>query len=245
MKSFSIRRVAHYARYHYSVTRFNYLSYIVAMIALPALFGILGKSLHAAEGMLIPIYIYAGLAMAVATTRMMRGRGTKIMDSVLPVTAAERHVFNVFNLAVVYPVLFAFVAAVALGIVSIFDEFSISFGDAYYMLVYDTLLQWPIYVFVQIVCSASLLINILARRSLILAYTLTFFGGMTLLLLSIFGVGVLFESLSFDFYFGPEDMPSQSTLDAIAVIFKVLYCLIPVAIYALGYVALRKRQVKW
>ena len=245
MKSFSIRRVAHYARYHYSVTRFNYLSYIVAMIALPALFGILGKSLHTAEGMLIPIYIYAGLAMAVATTRMMRGRGTKIMDSVLPVTAAERHVFNVFNLAVVYPVLFAFVAAVALGIVSIFDEFSISFGDAYYMLVYDTLLVWPIYVLIQIVCSASLLINILARRSLILAYTLTFFGGMTLLVLSIFGVGVLFESLSFDVHFGPEDMPSQSTLDAIAVIFKVLYCLIPVAIYALGYVALRKRQVKW
>ena len=241
MKSFSISRVAHYARYHYSVTRFNYLSYILAMIALPTLFGILRKNLHTAEGMLIPIYIFAGVAMAVATTRTMRGRGTKIMDGVLPVTAAERHVFNVFNLAVVYPVLFAIVAAVTLGIVSVFNKASISFGEAYWMLAYDTLLEWPVYVLIQIGCSTALLINLFARRSLILAYMIAFFGYMTLLVLFVLGMQWLSDNVEFSWSFNP----TAAERDVIRYILETIFCLIPVAIYTLCYVVLRKRQVKW
>ena len=241
MKSFSISRVAHYARYHYSVTRFNYLSYILAMIALPTLFGILGKNLYTAKGMLIPIYIFAGIAMAVATTRPMRGRGTKIMDGVLPVTAAERHVFNVFNLAVVYPVLFAIVAAVTLGIVSIFNKVSISFGEAYWMLAYDTLLEWPVYVLIQIGCSTALLINLLARRSLILAYMIAYFGSQALLVLFFFGMEWLSGNVEFSWSFNP----TAAERDVIRYILETIFCLIPVAIYTLCYVVLRKRQVKW
>ena len=153
--------------------------------------------------MLIPIYIFAGVAMAVATTRTMRGRGTKIMDSVLPVTAAERHVFNVFNLAVVYPVLFAIVAAVTLGIVSIFNKASISFGEAYWMLAYDTLLEWPVYVLIQIGCSTALLINLFARRSLILAYMIAYFGSQALLVLFFFGMEWLSDNVEFSWSFNP------------------------------------------
>ncbi len=241
MKSFSISRVAHYARYHYSVTRFHYLSFILAMIALPTLFGILGKDLYTAKEMLIPIYIFAGVAMAVTTTRTMRGRGTKIMDGVLPVTAAERHVFNVFNLAVAYPVLFAFVAAVTLGIVSVFNKASISFGEAYSQLAEDTLLDWPVYVLIQIGCSTALLINLLARRSLILAYMIAFFGSQTLLVLFVLGMQWLSDNVEFDWSFNPTD----AEMDAIEYTLKTLFCLIPVAIYTLCYVVLRKRQVKW
>lgn len=241
MKSFSISRVAHYARYHYSVTRFNYLSYILAMIALPTLFGILGKNLYTAERMLIPIYIFAGVAMAVATTRTMRGRGTKIMDGVLPVTAAERHVFNVFNLTVVYPVLFAIVAAVALGIVSIFNKVSISFSEAYALLAEDTLLEWTVYVIMQIGCSAALLINLLARRSLILAYMIAFFGNLSLFVLFVVGMQWLSDNVEFSWSFNPTD----AEMDAIKYALKTLFCLIPVAIYTLCYIVLRKRQVKW
>ena len=241
MKSFSIRRVAHYARFHYSVTRFNYLSYILAMIALPTLFGILGKNLYTAKEMLIPIYIFAGVAMAVATTRTMRGRGTKIMDGVLPVTAAERHVFNVFNLAVVYPVLFALVAAVTLGIVSVFNKASISFGEAYALLAEETLLEWSAYVFIQIGCSTALLINLLARRSLILAYMIAFFGYMTLLVLFVLGMQWLSQNVEFDLSIGPDDI----SWDTVRYTLQTIFCLIPVAIYTLCYVVLRKRQVKW
>lgn len=241
MKSFSMRRVAHYARYHYSVTRFNYLSYILAMIALPTLFGILGKNLYTAGDMLAPIYIFAGIAMAVTTTRTMRGRGTKIMDSVLPVTAAERHVFNVVNLAVVYPVLFAIVAAVVLGIVSIFNESSWTFCKAYSQLAEEALLWWPTYIIIQIGCSTALLINLLARRSLILAYVITFFGSLTLLVSFIYGMEWLSDNVEFSWSFNPTDAES----DAIEYTLKTIFCMIPVAIYTLCYVVLRKRQVKW
>lgn len=241
MKSFSISRVAHYARYHYSVTRFNYLSYILAMIALPTLFGILDKRLYTAWDMLIPIYIFAGIAMAVTTTRTMRGRGTKIMDGVLPVTAAERHVFNVVNLAVVYPVLFAIVATVVLGIVSIFNESSWTFCEVYSELVEYTLLDWAVYVLIQIGCSTALLINLLARRSLILAYMITFFGSMTLLVLFVFGMQWLSDNVEFSWSFNPTD----AERDAIEYTLKTIFCMIPVAIYTLCYVVLRKRQVKW
>lgn len=241
MKSFSISRVAHYARYHYSVTRFNYLSFILAMIALPTLFGILSKNLYTAKEMLMPIYIFAGVAMAVTITRTMRGRGTKIMDGVLPVTAAERHVFNVFNLAVVYPVLYAIVAAVALGIVSLFNRDMLDFGVAYSMLAYDTLLEWPIYVLMQIGCSTALLINLLARRSLILAYMIAFFGSQTLLVLFVLGMQWLSDNVEFSWSFNP----TEAEMDVIRYILETIFCLIPVAIYTLCYIVLRKRQVKW
>lgn len=241
MKSFSISRVAHYARYHYSVTRFNYLSYILAMIALPTLFSILGKDLYMAKDILILIYIFAGVAMAVATTRTMRGRGTKIMDGVLPVTAAERHVFNVFNLAVAYPVLFAIVAAVALGIVSIFNKDSWTFCEVYSLLAEDTLLEWRVYVLIQIGCSTALLINLLARRSLILAYMIAFFGSQTLLVLFVLGMQWLSGNVEFNWSFNP----TEAEMDVIEYTLKTLFCLIPVAIYTLCYVVLRKRQVKW
>ena len=241
MKSFSLLRVAHYARYHYSVTRFNYLSYILAMIALPTLFGILDENLYTAKEMLIPIYIFAGVAMAVATTRTMRGRGTKIMDGVLPVTAAERHVFNVVNLAVAYPVLFAIVAAVALGIVSLIKGYMSGFGEAYLQLAEDTLLKWEIYVLIQIGCSTALLINLLARRSLILAYMIAFFGSQTLLVLFFYGMVWLLDNVEFSWSFNP----TAAEKDVIEYTLKTIFCMIPVAIYTLCYVVLRKRQVKW
>ena len=179
--------------------------------------------------------------MAVATTRTMRGRGTKIMDGVLPVTAAERHVFNVFNLVVVYPVLFAIVAAVTLDIVSVFNKASISFSEAYALLAEDTLLEWTVYVLTQIGCSAALLINLLARRSLILAYMIAFFGSQALLVLFFFGMEWLLDNVEFSWSFNP----TEAEMDAIKCALKTIFCLIPVAIYTLCYVVLRKRQVKW
>jgi hypothetical protein len=211
------------------------------MIALPTLFGILSKNLYTAKEMLIPIYIFAGIAMAVATTRTMRGRGTKIMDGVLPVTAAERHVFNVCNLAVAYPVLFAFVAAVSLGIVSLIKGYMSGFGEAYLQLAEDTLLKWEIYVLIQIGCSTALLINLLARRSLILAYMIAFFGSQTLLVLFFYGMQWLLDNVEFSWSFNP----TEAEKDAIECTLKTIFCMIPVAIYTLCYVVLRKRQVKW
>jgi hypothetical protein len=109
------------------------------------------------------------------------------------------------------------------------------------MLAYDTLLEWTAYVFVQIGCSTALLINLLARRSLILAYVITFFGSLTLLVSFIYGMEWLSDNVEFSWSFNPTD----AEMDAMEYTLKTLFCLIPVAIYTLCYVVLRKRQVKW
>ena len=243
MKSFSLRRVAHYARYHYSVTRFHYLSFIVAAIALPTLFGILNNSLLMLPSMLVAIYLFGGIAMAVSATRTMRGRGTKIMDGVLPVSAAERQVFNIFNLAIVYPLLFIVITVVALGVVVPFNEDDYATFGSEFMRIWDyAFIEWASYVAVQIICSSSLLINICARRSLVFAYTLVFFIILGGLVIFVNGMEWLFENVSYDLQ---VELDFDSWSGFIEYTFKTLYCMIPVAIYALGYVALRKRQVKW
>lgn len=241
MKSFSLLRVAHYARYHYSVTRFHYLSFIVAAIALPTLFGILNNSLQMLPSMLVAIYMFGGVAMAVSTTRTMRGRGTKIMDGVLPVSAAERQVFNAFNLCVVYPLLFVVISVMALGAVVPFNEDDyVTFGGEF-MRIWDyAFMEWASYVAVQIICSSSLLINICARRSLLFAYVLVFFAMFGCLVMFVSGMEWLFENVSFDLQ---VDFDSWSGF--MEYMFKTLYAMIPVGLYLLGYVALRKRQVKW
>ncbi len=254
MKSFSLRRIAHYARYHYSVTRFHYLSFIVAAIGFPALMGILNNSLAILPSMLVAIYMFGGVAMAVSTTRTMRGRGTKIMDGVLPVSALERQIFNVFNLGVVYPLLFVVIAVAALGAVVPFNESDYTtFSSAFMSLWDDAIWYWAVYVFVQVVCSTSLLINICARRSLIFAYVLVFFicfGGLVVFVsgmewLSDNGyldwLRVWLNSLDFEVYIDID----ESWTKYLEYLFKILCFMVPAAIYALGYVALRRRQVKW
>lgn len=248
MKSFSLRRVAHYARYHYSVTRYHYLSFVVAAIALPTLFGVLNHSLQIVPPMLVAIYLFGGVAMAVSTTRPMRGRGTKILDGVLPVSAAERQVFNAFNLCVMFPLLFAVISAVALGAVSLFNEDDyITFGSAFANIWDYALGEWATYVAVQIICSACLLINICARRSLVFAYAMLFFASMAALVLFVCGMEWLSENvyMNWEFDVNWEFEISDRMEQVILYTIKTLYVMIPVSLYLLGYVALRRRQVKW
>ena len=101
MKSFSLRRLANYARYHYSVTRQNYIRLIVAIMAFPILFGIMGRSVWTAANIIGAIYCFAGIAVAGACANSMRVKGLRVMDGVLPVSTAERYLFSVLNLSVV------------------------------------------------------------------------------------------------------------------------------------------------
>lgn len=242
MKSFSLRRVAQYARYHYTVTRFNYLRLIVAIVACPALFGIMQHNIFTSTSILVAIYLFAGISVAVACTHSMRGRGTKIMDGTLPVSPAERYVFSIFNLAVVYPFGFAVISALTLAIVAIFNEFPLTFSDCYMQLINEAILLWPVYVLVQIVCSSSLLINMLARRSLILAYVIAFACNLALTCL------LAWTGVECNFYVNGIERSVEFGDGALEVTLwaaQSIYIALPIVLYALGYVALRKRQVKW
>ena len=242
MKSFSLRRVAQYARYHYSVTRFNYIRLMLAVLACPLLFGIMNKDIQMSTSILIAIYLFAGISVAVACTHSMRGKGTKIMDGILPVSTAERHIFNMVNLCIVYPAVFALLSALSLAIVSLFNESPTTYSQCMEQLIDEALLLWPVYVLVQIICSSSLLINLLARRSLIIAYVIALIVTITLLW-SIGKIGmecfIYVNGQTSSVVFG------DGGLKIAGWIFKSLYIATPIVLYALSYVALRKRQVRW
>ena len=73
-----------------------------------------------------------------------------------------------FNSAVVMPLLFvvASLSVLLIGLVTFED----TFGVEYVLTLFfdEVFLRWPLYLFVQITAAGALLINLLARRSLLM-----------------------------------------------------------------------------
>ena len=248
MKSFSIRRVAHYARYHYTSMRNNYLGMLLTMLAFPVVIGIMDKSVISAVDISMPIYLFAGIAFALRTTWAMRNKGTLVLDSALPVSKGERFTFMLFNLVVAYPLACFAVAALAILIVAPFSmEGTIAEAMNDYFILYA--FRWnTVYVVVQIVASASLLINLAARRSLIVAYI----GAIVGVIAFIVGASYAGVQLANALY----DMDSSEWVDLMVAdieanielvnwIIITIFVSIPIVFYALAYSVLRRRQVKW
>lgn len=237
MRGYSFRRVAQYARYHYTSQMKNYLSLFLVCVAFPVLFGILSRDVFVAEGISTAIYTLGGLAFALRTTYAMRQRGTKVMECSLPVSNEERMTFMLLNLLLVFP-LFVFVTAI-LGMVIVypFTDYSIDIIPVLTSVVRETFLSWSLYVFVQLVMSVSLFLNIIAGRNLFVVYLGTFVGVMVFLgVMARVGVHLLMN-LEPGYY-----VESYEFNDTIAT---VVYILMPVLFYALSYWALRRRQMKW
>jgi hypothetical protein len=70
---------------------------------------------------------------------------------------------------------------------------------------------------------------------------ITFFGSLTLLVLCVLGMQWLSDNVEFSWSFNP----TEAEIDAMECTLRTIFCMIPVAIYTLCYVVLRKRQVKW
>ena len=147
--------------------------------------------------------------------------------------------FMLFNGAVVFPLVVAVTAAIAMTLTTPFIYAPVSLGYELWRLLSDVLFYWPIYILVQIIFSSSLLINIMARRNLLLAYVVAFVGVMTLFgIMGRVGLEIMIRNEEqVNAFFSNFSIPEPIGI--------TLYVLIPVCLYALGYVALRKRQVKW
>lgn len=247
MKSFSIRRVARYARYHYTSMRNNYLGMLLTMLAFPVVIGIMDKDTCVAAEISMPIYLFAGIAFALRTTWAMRNKGTLVLDSALPVSKGERFTFMLFNLAVAYPLACFAVAALSMLIVAPFSmegTIAKAMNDYFVRFVFE----WPVYVIVQIVASASLLINLAARRSLIVAYI----GAIVGVIAFIVGTSYAGVQLANALY----DMDSSEWVDLMVAdieanielvkwIIIAIFVSTPIVFYAIAYSVLRRRQVKW
>ena len=210
---------------------------MLTIVAMPILFGILSRSMSTVFGIAMSIYLLGGLAFAIRTTFAMRNRSTKIMESVIPVSNAERFTVMLFNLVVVFPVMIAILFTVAMAVVSLFaydGSLLVNIKDMWV----DGFLEWPVYVLSQIVCAISLLTNLLARRNLFIAYLITIVGSIVLsAILTRIGVEFLINA--------GDDVVFINFIEILEWVGITIYSLSPVVFYAFAYLALRKRQMKW
>ena len=207
---------------------------VLSIVAMSAIGGILNRSVITVADASMAIYLFGTIAQAMRTTYTMRNRATMVLESVVPVSNGERFTFMLFNLAVAFPVTMVLSSIVAMAIVVPFNYSDIPFMTALDYMMQSFCLQWPIYVLVQLLASASLLINLLARRSLLMSYVVAFVAVVLLL----WGLVEILAASPLPFN------PVRDT-EYIAEVAMTLYCLVPVILYALCYVALRRRQMKW
>lgn len=236
MKGYSLSRVAQYARYHYISQSKNYLSLLFTMFAMPALIAILSRDMLDVPGIAMAIYLFGAIGFAVRTTFSMRERTSKVREMTLPVSAEERMTFMFFNLAVAYPLACLITASLAIVVTYPFS-YSREIGAAFEQLLSDGFLEWPVYIIVQIIASSSLLINLLARRNLFVAYLGAFAGVVTFLAIMGRAVVEILENFDDQLQYVDVYLPEPVAI--------TLFCLVPVVIYAFAYLALRRRQMKW
>ena len=236
MKGYALSRVAQYARYHYISQGKNYLSLWFTMFAMPALIAILSRDMRDVPGIATAIYLFGSIGFAVRTTFSMRERTSKVREMTLPVSAEERMTFMFFNLAVAYPLACLITASLAIVVAYPFS-YSRDIGAAFEELLSSGVLEWPIYIIVQIIASSSLLINLLARRNLFVAYLGAFAGVVTFLAITGRAVVEILENFDDQLQYVNVYLPEPVAI--------TLFCLVPVVIYAFAYLALRRRQMKW
>ncbi len=236
MKKFSLKRVVEYLRYIYTVQAKNYTWNVLAMFIVPLFFGILnrGESIVTASGMSLFVYMVAAWVFPVREMWTLRQRGTKVMAMTLPVSTEERWLAMLFNLAVVFPVVAIVTSVLAIVVAKPFDSCDIELGDYIIGHLDGFYLDWTGYVLVQLFASVSLFMAAISRRSIMLTYVIAIVG-VILLLYGVVGIAVERE-----WYINIE-----ANIEAVELAGKIVYCLFPVVFYALSYIALKRRQVKW
>lgn len=235
MKSFSLSRVAQYARYHYVTESRSYVWNWLSMFGLPLLFAILSRDASTVMALSVVCYAVSAFVVPLRTINPLRTRGKNVLAMSLPVSNEERWVFMLFDLAVVMPLAIGVTMVLATLCASFFDP-----GCSVEALLneeFDYIFAFESYVAMQIVASLSLLVGLLSRR-IALTYSLLFLGFVLFLRV----IAFFLETVDWEnFYTFTIEVDSQT----VETILKVVFSLIPVLLYGFSYLALRRRQMKW
>ena len=235
MKSFSLSRVAQYARYHYVTESRSYVWNWLSMFGLPLLFAIMSRDASTVMALSVVCYAVSAFVVPLRTINPLRTRGKNVLAMSLPVSNEERWVFMLFDLAVVMPLVICVTMVLATLCASFFDP-----GCSVEALLneeFDYIFAFESYVAMQIVASLSLLVGLLSRR-IALTYSLLFLGFVLFLRV----IAFFLETLDWgNLYTVTIDVDSQT----VETILKVVFGLIPVLLYGFSYLALRRRQMKW
>ena len=237
MRVFSLSRVANYMRYNYTVQSRNYAWNVLSMFAVPLFFAVLSRDASVVSGMSHFVYIVAAVVFPVREVMLMRDRSTRTLAMTFPVSNEERWVAMVVNLALIFPIA-SMVATVLAFIVAepfnLYDSSMITLGSSISLHFDEVYFEWSLWVFVQLLASSSLFLAIMARRSLVLAYVGAFVGVILFVYCTVY---VVVDNEWF--------LNIEAHIESVEIVGKTLFCLLPVFFYALSYVALCKRQVKW
>ena len=241
MKNNTLCGIVNYARYHYTTQYKLYLTLVLQLSLIPLFFGIITRDAESAYAMSVAVYIFGCFGLSRILVLPMRERGTKIMEMTLPVTSCERMGFMLLNCVVLYPLTAFVMGALAVTLSTPFNygEFDL-LGQIGEMAV-DNYFFYGIYIFIQMVLSGALIINLLARRNLIVSYLISFVVVVVFATLVIrLGLEVL---IRFDEY--NENIENIVFVSIPQWLGILIYVLIPTTMYGVSYLLLRKRQVKW
>ena len=183
MKSFSLSRVAQYARYHYVTESRSYVWNWLTMFGLPLLFAIMSRDASTVMALSVVCYAVSAFVVPLRTINPLRTRGKNVLAMTLPVSNEERWVFMLFDLAVVMPLVIGVTMVLATLCASFFDP-----GCSVEALLneeFDYIFAFESYVAMQIVASLSLLVGLLSRR-IALTYSLLFLGFVLFLRVMVF-----------------------------------------------------------
>lgn len=237
MREFSLSRVFNYMRYCYTAQAKNYAWNVLCLFFIPLFFALLGRDISVVSGMSQFVYIVAAVVFPVREVWLMRDRSTRTLAMTLPVSNEERWVAMVINLAVIFPMvsmittILAFVAAEPF---SLYDSSMLTLGSSISLHLNETYFEWSLWVFVQLLVSSSLFLAIMARKSLVITYLGAFIGFVLFMYSSVYLI------IDNEWFANVEVY-----IDSAELIVKCIFCMLPVLFYALSYVALRRRQVKW
>ena len=243
MKSYSLGRVFQYARYHYAVMQSGYLMRLLIILGLPLFIGLMGRDVENAIEVAAIIYFFASIGFASLSVYPMRERGMKILEMSVPVSKCERMSFLLLNMAVIYP-LFVTISTFVVALITAFVDPDIYNIKELLLEMYDNGFgDWWLYVTCQFFGAGALLINLLARRNLFVAYLIAFISFIALFSCVGWVLGAMSEmNIIYD---NTIYISEQVFADVVEPIIKVVYSCLPAIIYAICYVVLCKRQLKW
>lgn len=215
---------------------------LLMMVGIPLLFGVLTRDYHAVKDLVVAFYTFSAFGSALFATTALRERGRKTMEATIPVSNEERMAFMVFNSAVIFPLMSMATGVLALTLGAPFYYGDYSLVQIIGSLLRDYYFDYPFYLSIMLMSSCCLLINLLARRRLFVAYLLAFIGFVVFCVI----LGKVIENT---IYNDPEFQKHYFFLyvdsDKLEFWAKVIYSLMPILFYTLSYVILRKRQMKW
>lgn len=243
MKSYSLGRVFQYTLYHYNVMQNKYLIRVLVILGLPLFIGLMDRDVENAIEVASVIYFFASIGFASLSVYPMRERGMKILEMSVPVSKCERMSFLLLNMAVIYPLFVTIAAFIVAPITSFVDPDIYNIKELLLEMYDNGFCDWWLYVTCQFFGAGALLINLLARRNLFVAYLIAFISFIALF--SCVGWVLSMMSEMNIIYDNTIYISEQVFADVVEPIIKVVYSCLPAIIYAICYVVLCKRQLKW